>query len=113
MDHELTKQLKDAGFKQGAATGNHHDGGKWIDDDGDIHDHEGGGDNEMYIPTLEELIEACGEDFWSLTYLMGSPATWKAAADRSTLRQVEPETYTTGATPTEAVARLWLALNKK
>ena len=102
MNYELAKQLKHAGFPQ----------------EGDNRDEVGcyrgrhGEHGFLYYPTLEELIEACGEDFWSLTYLMGSPATWKATADRSTLRQSEPETYTTGTTPTEAVARLWVALNK-
>lgn len=56
-------------------------------------------------PTLEELIEACGDDF---VRLRKSGSLWEAwgyflknGHDIHAL------------TPTEAVARLWLALNTK
>lgn len=61
---------------------------------------------------LEELIEACGEDFGAL-YGVGSDKSWLAEShlyydgDGAQIQKGE------GATPTEAVARLWLELNKK
>ena len=56
-----------------------------------------------YVPTLEELIEACGNRF---EFLANNAQNWRARADNSI---VEGE----GSTPIEAVARLWLALNRK
>jgi hypothetical protein len=95
MDHTLAKELKDAGFPQG---GN----GRWIIDPNLIVVRRG---DRAYIPTLEELIEACGDDFSAMNKYRDH---WVAAFGFA-------ETYenATGAMPTEAVARLWLALNKK
>ncbi len=111
MNYELAKELKDAGFKQGSATGDHHDGGGWIDEENRYYHHETG-DPECYAPTLSELIEACGEGFDCLSgpihdLMSGSlPTIWIAEGDN--------DTYSGEcATPEEAVARLWLALNKK
>lgn len=100
MNYELAKELKDAGFLQ-PDKDNYYPG-----------DYLGGhAENERaYAPTLEELIEACGEnnftlqhpngaDFWTA----GTSDTWMG--DKTAVGQ--------GSTPTEAVARLWLALNKK
>lgn len=56
----------------------------------------------MRPPTLEELIEACGESFGSL--YAGGSFGW--VADKS-IHELEQE----GSTPSEAVANLWLALN--
>jgi hypothetical protein len=95
MDFELAKRLKDAGFAQG---GN----GKWVGPPETIVWRSG---DRAYVPTLEELIEACGEDFKSLIYSRLSK-NWEccnAGYARSYF----------GSTPTEAVARLWLALNER
>ena len=54
------------------------------------------------IPTLSELIAACGEDFIQLTKV-GGDDTWRALGLNSIL--------STGPTPEEAVARLWFAIN--
>lgn len=65
-------------------------------------------------PTLEELIEACGESF---VYLMrydgeqGDGIHWRAAGKDESYEDNYIHTY--GSTPTETVALLWLALNKK
>jgi hypothetical protein len=49
MIYELAKQLKDAGFAQGGK-------GAWIvSPDNLVSRHE----DRVYVPTLEELIEAC------------------------------------------------------
>jgi hypothetical protein len=55
-----------------------------------------------YCPTLSDLIGACSGKFSRLFVLK---ATWFAESDG-------PELVAVGETPEEAVARLWLALNK-
>jgi len=52
----------------------------------------------VYLPTLERLIEACGDDLNIL--VRGKDGFWYAESEQ-------------GKTPTEAVARLWLVINKK
>ena len=58
--------------------------------------------DRVYVPTLEELIEACGENFGSLKK---QPDGWLAYAnyDQSYFAK----------TSVEAVAHLWLALQKR
>jgi hypothetical protein len=66
-------------------------------------------DVSFYVPTLSELIEACGEMFGSLVKSTHFGATmWLAHS-----RNARPAKTEGGSTPEEAVARLWLALNKK
>src|SRR6187549_1540843 len=99
LSYELAKELKDAGFPQ---TNGHlifksgitlaDSGKKWSD-------------NSACLPTLSELIEACGKEFNSL-FLLGN-GNW-VAHDNS---EEEPPVY--GALPEEAVAKLWLALHGK
>jgi hypothetical protein len=60
---------------------------------------------QVYVPTLSELIEACGDGFYSLERIHPN-GTWKALA------QWIAKSFTSD-TPDEAVAKLWLALNKK
>jgi hypothetical protein len=58
--------------------------------------------DRVYVPTLEELIEACGMNFGSLNRQHdGRPAS--ANYDQSCFAE----------TPTAAVASLWLALQKR
>jgi len=79
MSNELARELQDAGWGRG---------------------------KDDYCPpslmcceiTLEELIEACGDDLNIL--VRGKDGFWYAESDQ-------------GKTPTEAVARLWLALNSR
>ena len=56
-------------------------------------------DDRVYVPTLEELIEACGKNFASLHK---QDVGWLAFKDCDHSFFAE--------TPAEAVARLWLAL---
>ena len=118
MPYELAKQLKDAGFPQ-------------------PHHNEQCTKNDCYMlpcpnsrPTLEELIEACGDDCvfvakdrYSGTY---SGAKWLAYGwldddygidgdDVSCMNfwHDNKEPVGKGATPAEAVARLWLALQSR
>jgi hypothetical protein len=59
----------------------------------------------VFVPTLSELIEACGPNFFALVR-NDIELLWNAKKDRGDLGQK-------GLTPEEAVAKLWLALNKK
>lgn len=91
MNYELAKELKNAGF------GNYKE---------DIIDAETGKKfTDIYHPTLSELIEACGDEFYGIT--VDSQRKWHAWRSPS---QDGIDSYST---PEEAVARLWLAINKK
>jgi hypothetical protein len=92
VDYELAKGLMDAGFPQigkGSSIGSPN---KLVWRSGD----------RVYVPTLEELIEACGKNFGSLAKQHDG---WLANAnyDQSCFAE----------TPAEAVAHLWLALQKR
>lgn len=87
MNYELARLLKDSGFPH-----------EWeMFTDGELNQ-----DNSL-LPTLEELIQACGESFGSLYQ---SDNGWIADKGIHQLKQ-------DASTPSEAVAKLWLALNKK
>lgn len=96
MDYELAKQLKDAGFPLES-----------IKNDGSASMYQtrsfftADSDRAYMIPTLSELIEACGEDMFELRR---NPGKKWFAGDGESL-------YGTGKTPEEAVANLYLALN--
>lgn len=68
----------------------------------------GANDEVAVEPSLEELIDACGEEFDKLQLEETRPNKWFAYGGEAmfTLCGI-------GSTPEEAVARLWLALNKK
>lgn len=125
MDYELAKELKEAGFPEhytnqwirvgricGLIEEEHHKKCK----DWECNDVE----QEFPDPTLSELIEACisykgenkcGDEF----FLTFRDEEWKTGMRYldidSGLYMGFPDT--SGKTPEEAVARLWLALNKK
>jgi len=98
MDFALAKNLKDTGFPQMLDKKDRYSFFDGPDTTGE----------DCYAPTLSELIEACGEDFNGLDREVDSKEMevyWVGKAwslDRNTH----------GSTPEEAVARLWLALNK-
>jgi|SRR5215211_8161905 len=98
--YTLANELKDAGYPQGGR-------GSWIVDPGQI---VARGGHRAYVPTLEELIEACGENF---ALLHQSVKSKKWAAQDFKYDEEEGPHDGEGSTPTEAVARLWLALNKR
>ena len=104
MKYELAKQLKEAGFPQGC-TGN----GYFVDNQGV--EYKGGEHWKQfnYVPTLSELIEACGEYFYSLRrdYRAdnGKPFFWAEINGGVTFDGVASKT------PEEAVARLFICLN--
>lgn len=86
MDYELAKQLKDAAFTQ---VYHYDDQGRRTD----FREPE-----VVALPALSELIEACKP----LILRVGGASTASFGSF-----------VATGTTPEEAVARLWLALNKK
>lgn len=93
MNYDLALKLKQAGFPQPER------------EPFDAHKHEAGfvSDNDAYIPTLSELIEACGESLTSLGIQGGTnPVQWLAYS--------EPDLAWACSTPEEAVANLWLSL---
>lgn len=99
MDYVLAKELKDAGFPQG----------RWDGEDD-------------YVPTLEELIEACtsnrGGNFALHQNKRDDEQQWCAWLINSMPSGENPHDRTYdlkmyGRSPDEAAARLWIALNKK
>lgn len=109
ISYELAKQLKEEGFSQ---KGKYE--GKLVY----LKDIKQAGlrIGDVYIPSLSELIEACGDDFRSLEKHYGQIGAtnhitpWYGAKD---VYMDETMVGITGITPEEAVANLWLELNKK
>ena len=98
MKYELAKELEKAGFLQGGK-------GTWMYPTDAI---VARSVSRVYVPTLEELIEACvalSQDgnfhLYAMSGMWGASTCWKHKKDERG----------NGSTPTEAVARLWLALN--
>ena len=106
MNYSLAKQLKEAGFPQ-KGYGMPYSIVVSLRGDEIALD---GKENVYYYPTLSELIEACGERFGSLHSCLNTEkkvVSWLCSA------LYEPYPTGKGPTPEEAVAALWLALNKK
>ena len=110
MNYELAKKLKDAGFP---------DSKEWNEHTTLMHGNffmtDGHG-----VPTLSKLIKACGEEFLNLERHKGNPFTsdkkqiwWSCCIkDRGTLLTCGKNGEFGFKTPEEAVAKLWLELNK-
>lgn len=96
MDYGLAKRLKDAGFDQpiGDDANGYYDYDDFYSEDG------------VYVPTLTELIQACGD---ITLEIIGNPRSGYEVSCIKTFRfqQVTGK----GATLEEAFANLWLALN--
>lgn len=119
MTYELNKKLKDAGFQVPE-----HSRGEWLrpvlDGSSVKWALVGWVDHALetlekrdvsawiYIPTLSELIEACGNKFACLTLNHVSKNWWADGIDPDEKGCIPG----IGSTPEEAVAKLWLALNK-
>lgn len=88
MDYELLKEMKDAGFQF-----------KWRDDD----PNDTAQGIKCFDPTLEELIDSITTPRFALYKV---PRGWQAQV-------TDIELVAKGTDATEAVARLWLVLNKK
>lgn len=93
MNYELAKKLEEAGFLVKNRCGCEQPC---------IHQN---------YPTLSELIEACGDKFDNLTRWIGSD-TLLSKGWVTNYRDDEVTFDSFGKTPEEAVANLWLELNK-
>ena len=103
MNYELSKKLKDAGFPQDPEGYELHTP--------DCKGWDGPSDctkeTRAVVPTLSELIEACEPKMYRLDYDDEGNDGYKAMAGTA-----DNHFTGTGTTPEEAVANLWLALNK-
>lgn len=118
MTYELALQLKNVGFRQGgdgyfrlpmaASTPPTYEAK--IEDIEASNVKEEDIINLAYVPTLSELIEACGERFEAVAKNHAPNSGGWAATRKDKVGQLY---YSTGTTPDEAVARLWLELNTK
>jgi len=95
ISYELAKELKAAGFPQTGDNWNcYHDAPENI--------------NGCYVPSLSELIEACGDRFFALRRDFradnNQPFFWAETNHATTFDGVA------SSTPEEAVARLYIAL---
>lgn len=101
MTYELTKKLKDAGFpiKPYPFPGTDNlEEAEWY---------------EKYIPTLSELIEACGDEFM-LTNETYRWEAWKGKIESMVRMGEGGANYEAeGSTPEEAVANLYIALHSQ
>lgn len=102
MTYELAKQLKDAGFPQKS----YDNDCVYITESESLVPYKIY--NGAYCPTLSKLIEACGNEFGCLsqTFFLSKPSGWTAV-------DYETDDWVKGDTPEEAVAKLWLSLNKE
>jgi len=110
MDYELCKKLKDAGFPyiQKKVVFNLYEK-VWKYVGGDEKNDPMATDPQI-IPTLSELIEACGDKFNELIrYYQGDGFLACASGLGKDGMAIADE----GKTPDEAVAKLWLELNDK
>lgn len=111
MNYELAVKLKDAGFPQKDVTTPI----LFREPDSNGNVESARAIDGVYAPTLEDLIEACGDRFGKLlspTYRErydGRRDHWTALSDddRTDMYDVE------GKTPEEAVANLWLTINRR
>jgi hypothetical protein len=98
MDYELAKQLKENGLRWSTV---------------DLFDMK---DNEIQAenyPTLEELISAVPKSIGKATFVLGSANQGKewVACYFDFVTNRGSKFNESGSTPTDAVARLWLALH--
>lgn len=109
MNYELAKELEVKGFPY---TNEMYRRELVCSQNSYGHLHTRGCGELLPVPSLSELIIACGDDFGSLTYetfkqyKTGVPGWF--AREANELRNFNES----GSTPEEAVARLWLSLNK-
>lgn len=113
MDYKLAKQLKDAGFPQ--------EGRDYLCPDSCKEPSMWHDNHTVLLPTLSELIEACGDGKRIVLYGPGtvdqgewywgpSETQWFVYYQYPGKGMKSEEGF--GSSPEEAVARLWLELNK-
>ena len=111
MTYQLAKKLKDAGFPQGNTVITNNEK---CDNPDCLRGHEAMYCHSAYAPALSELIEACRDGFRELVRdTSTSEIIWECNVYADVDEKIEPNSWTEGNTPEEAVANLWLELNKK
>jgi hypothetical protein len=112
ISHELAKELKDAGFPQDGDDGFREVGApvpRIVNYHRDSRE-----TNDINIPTLSELIEACERDGYFDFRLQHDKSGKKWFAhiiENSRTKSLHAATIISeGLTPEDAVARLWLAM---
>ncbi len=103
MNYELYKQLKEAGFPISFSS---------EPGIGHFANLEARDVSKVYFTglSLSELIEACGDDYgFGSLFRLGRKPNFGYIAESN----ISPIVKGVGDTPEEAVARLWLKLNKK
>lgn len=96
ITYELAKELKDAGFPQPLLSPTIPTNMALV--------------RPVHYPTLSELIEACGQKF---SYLKRFDPMDKGKYHWEAYSTLNTSLIGGGSTPEEALANLWLALNKK
>lgn len=101
LSYELCKRLKECGFPDMSSAEMETNGREYISD----------GEQWLKVPTLSELIEACGRKFGGIYQVQGKDLRMKDTVHwyaYSYGKKIEIE----GKTPEEAVANLYLKINK-
>lgn len=122
MNYELAKKLKDAGFPQNGGLLYYAKDTMGLRlntvgfQKGDMIPPEG----SVLIPSLSNLIEACGDDFESLErYVPEQKMPWRTLMSDEAFEKYSVDYpcvkeccgYEIGDTPEESVANLWLKIN--
>ena len=94
MNYKLAKQLKEAGFPEIQWSGIRIDGVE--------------SEVKYHLPTLSELIGACGDEFGELQRDKDAVGDVIFIAIHRSIKDMAEY----GKTPEEAVAKLWLKLNE-
>lgn len=100
MTYEKALELKNAGYEQFPDNWK----GEYLDDS------SGWGTHQVYVPILEELIEACNLNGGVFSEIRLQEGKYVAIGyhNKKDIYKIE-----IAKKPKEAVANLWLALNKK
>jgi hypothetical protein len=111
ITYETAKKLKELGFNQNLEREDEREG-SWYTDYGvldEFHWSQPG----YYVPTLSELIDACGKDFM-LTNECGKWEAWSGSnSDFVRMGEGGAEFQCEAEEPEEAVALLWIQINTK
>ncbi len=119
IDYNLAKQLKDAGFPSEYKNYECKECGKPCEDSEVGTPCSCGWNGKVPIdivfraPTLEELIEACGETYKGYEFMLSySIDQWFCNYFNDNFKKISNFPNGIGKTPTEAVANLYLELHK-
>lgn len=116
LDYSLCVKLKEAGFEHGKSGNcygvhlNPLSGKVEIWEECNEFNTDIDYDSFVYIPTLSELIEACGDGFYAMDRRVNDgEIEWRCNPDDHPTMGGPADSY--GKTPEEAVCRLWICLN--